>query len=56
VDASRFESRLVEGRKTREQVLFEAVLAAAISADRQGLVSFSVLWLIVVLRRLIILI
>ena len=37
MDASRFESRLYEGRKTREQVLFESVLAAAISADRQGL-------------------
>lgn len=36
-DVSKFESRLASERKTREQALFERVLAAAISADRQGL-------------------
>lgn len=37
MDANRFESRLDAPRKTKEQALFEAVLRAAISADRQGL-------------------
>ena len=37
MDANKFESRLDAPRKTKEQALFEAVLAAAISADRQGL-------------------
>jgi len=37
VDANKFESRLDSPRKTKEQVLFESVLAAAIAADRQGL-------------------
>ena len=36
-DVSKFETRLVSEKKTREQALFERVLAAAISADRQGL-------------------
>jgi hypothetical protein len=37
MDASKFDSKLGSPRKTKEQALFEAVLAAAISADRQGL-------------------
>jgi hypothetical protein len=37
VDESKFDSRLGEARKTKEQLLFERVLASAISADRQGL-------------------
>jgi hypothetical protein len=37
VDASKFDSRLQSEKKTKEQQLFERVLAAAISADRQGL-------------------
>ncbi len=37
MDANKFESRLDAPRKTKEQALFEAVLAAAIAADRQGL-------------------
>lgn len=37
MDASKFESRLDGPRKTREQALFESVLGAAISADRQGM-------------------
>lgn len=37
MDLSKFESRLESERKTKEQALFESVLAAAISADRQGL-------------------
>lgn len=37
MDASKFDSRLESPRKTKEQALFESVLAAAISADRQGL-------------------
>lgn len=37
MDSSKFESRLESPRKTKEQALFESVLAAAISADRQGL-------------------
>ncbi len=37
MDANKFESRLDAPRKTKEQALFEAVLRAAISADRQGL-------------------
>lgn len=37
MDASKFDSKLDGPRKTREQALFEGVLAAAISADRQGL-------------------
>lgn len=36
-DVSKFESRLASERKTREQALYERVLAAAIAADRQGL-------------------
>ncbi len=36
-DVSKFESKLESPRKTKEQALFEKVLAAAISADRQGL-------------------
>jgi hypothetical protein len=37
VDISKFESRLESERKTKEQELFERVLAAAVAADRQGL-------------------
>jgi hypothetical protein len=37
MDQSKFESRLDAPKKTKEQALFETVLAAAISADRQGL-------------------
>jgi hypothetical protein len=37
VDESKFESKLQSPRKTKEQLLFERVLASAISADRQGL-------------------
>lgn len=37
MDLSKFEARLESERKTPEQKLFEAVLAAAIAADRQGL-------------------
>lgn len=37
LDLSKFESRLVSERKTKEQALFERVLAAAVAADRQGL-------------------
>lgn len=37
MDASKFDSRLQSEKKTKEQQLFERVLAAAISADRQGL-------------------
>jgi hypothetical protein len=37
VDVSKFESRLSDERKTREQELFDSVLAAAVAADRQGL-------------------
>jgi hypothetical protein len=37
VDISKFESRLSDDKKTKEQALFERVLAAAIAADRQGL-------------------
>ena len=37
MDESKFESKLASPRKTKEQVLFERVLASAISADRQGL-------------------
>jgi hypothetical protein len=37
VDVSKFESRLGDERRTREQGLFDAVLAAAVAADRQGL-------------------
>lgn len=36
-DVSKFESRLDSPKKTREQDLYERVLAAAIAADRQGL-------------------
>jgi hypothetical protein len=36
-DLSKFESRLESPKKTREQDLYERVLAAAIAADRQGL-------------------
>lgn len=37
LDVSKFESRLASDKKTKEQALFEAVLAAAVAADRQGL-------------------
>lgn len=37
LDVSKFESKLLAPNKTKEQKLFEDVLAAAISADRQGL-------------------
>jgi hypothetical protein len=37
VDVSKFESRLSDEKKTKEQALFERVLASAIAADRQGL-------------------
>ena len=37
MDESKFDSRLGEARKTKEQLLFERVLASAIAADRQGL-------------------
>lgn len=37
MDLSKFETRLESERKTKEQALFERVLAAAIAADRQGL-------------------
>jgi hypothetical protein len=37
MDESKFESKLSSPRKTKEQLLFERVLASAISADRQGL-------------------
>ena len=37
MDDSKFESKLSAPRKTKEQLLFERVLASAISADRQGL-------------------
>ena len=36
-DLTKFESRLESTRKTKEQELFDNVLAAAIAADRQGL-------------------
>lgn len=36
-DESKFETPFSDTRKTKEQVLFEKVLAAAIAADRQGL-------------------
>jgi hypothetical protein len=36
IDLEKFESRLESGRQTKEQKLFEAVLAAAIAADRRG--------------------
>lgn len=36
-DLSKFETAFKESSKTREQILFEKVLAAAIAADRQGL-------------------
>ena len=36
-DVTKFESKLDKPRRSREQDLFERVLAAAISADRQGL-------------------
>jgi hypothetical protein len=36
-DLTKFESKLDKPRRSREQDLFERVLAAAISADRQGL-------------------
>lgn len=36
-DVTKFESKLDKPRRTREQDLFERVLAAAIAADRQGL-------------------
>ena len=37
MDKAKFESRLSDVRKTKEQELFDCVLAAAVSADRQGL-------------------
>jgi hypothetical protein len=37
VDSSKFESRLDGVKRTKEQDLFERVLAAAVAADRQGL-------------------
>jgi hypothetical protein len=37
LDLSKFETRLESPRKTKEQDVFERVLASAISADRQGL-------------------
>lgn len=37
LDISKFETRLESDKKTKEQTLFESVLAAAIAADRQGL-------------------
>lgn len=37
MDSSKFESRLDGVKRTREQDLFERVLAAAVAADRQGL-------------------
>lgn len=37
LDLSKFETRLESEKKTKEQALFERVLAAAIAADRQGL-------------------
>lgn len=37
MDLSKFETRLESPKKTKEQDLFERVLAAAIAADRQGL-------------------
>jgi|TARA_R110001606_G_scaffold254575_1_gene402557 hypothetical protein len=36
IDLEKFESRLDSGRQTKEQKLFETVLAAAIAADRRG--------------------
>ena len=36
MDLSKFESRLESTKQTKEQVLFERVLAAAIAADRRG--------------------
>ena len=37
MDSSKFESRLDGVKRTKEQDLFERVLAAAVAADRQGL-------------------
>jgi len=37
LDLSKFESRLDVDKKTKEQALFERVLASAVAADRQGL-------------------
>lgn len=37
LNLQKFETRLESERKTKEQALFERVLAAAIAADRQGL-------------------
>ncbi len=36
LDLSKFESKLESTKRTKEQVLFERVLAAAIAADRRG--------------------
>ena len=36
IDLEKFESRLESGRQTKEQKLFETVLAAAVAADRRG--------------------
>lgn len=37
MDLSKFETRLDEHKPTKEQALFERVLASAVAADRQGL-------------------
>jgi hypothetical protein len=37
LDLSKFESKLYSSKPTKEQALFEKVLAAAIAADRQGM-------------------
>ena len=36
LDVSKFESRLDDGKKSKERALFERVLAAAVAADRRG--------------------
>jgi hypothetical protein len=36
LELEKFESRLVSSKRTKEQVLFETVLAAAVAADRRG--------------------
>jgi hypothetical protein len=36
IDLSKFESKLESTKQTKEQVLFERVLAAAVAADRRG--------------------
>ena len=37
LDLSKFESKLYTSKPTKEQALFEKVLAAAVAADRQGM-------------------